>query len=98
MCIPHEEHTEAEAEPSPRGSQGHKRTSPTNSDSKQPTRLATQKYVVRPVSSQNSQNVPQTGRLKNFIPAWERITLDPWVLQVVQGYKIELITNPVQQF
>ncbi len=75
MCIPHEEHTEAEAEPSPRGSQGHKRTVPTNSDSKQPTRLATQKYVFRPVSSKNSQNVPQTGRLKYFIPAWERIEL-----------------------
>ena len=44
------------------------------------------------------QSLPKTGRLKYFIPAWELITQDPWVLQVVQGYKIELVTVPVQQF
>ena len=44
------------------------------------------------------QSLPETGRLKYFIPAWELITQDPWVLQVVQGYKIELVTVPVQQF
>ena len=44
------------------------------------------------------QSLPKTGSLKYFIPAWELITQDPWVLQVVQGYKIELVTVPVQQF
>ena len=43
------------------------------------------------------QEVPQTARLKFFFPVWERITQDPWVLEVIQGYKIELVTPPVQQ-
>jgi hypothetical protein len=44
-----------------------------------------------------TQNIPQTGRLKFFTPAWEMITQDPWILQVIQGYQIELVTPPVQQ-
>ena len=44
-----------------------------------------------------TQNIPQTGRLKFFTPAWEMITQDPWVLQVIQGYQIKLVTPPVQQ-
>ena len=43
------------------------------------------------------QDLPQTARLKFFLPSWERITQDPWVLEVIQGYKIELVTPPVQQ-
>ena len=31
---------------------------------------------------------PLTGRLKYFTSTWEKITQDPWVLQVVQGYQI----------
>lgn len=27
----------------------------------------------------------------------EKITLDPWVLQVMQGYQIEFLKRPVQQ-
>jgi hypothetical protein len=34
------------------------------------------------------------GRLT---PTWEMITQDPWILQVIQGYQIELVTPPVQQ-
>ena len=43
------------------------------------------------------QDLPQTAHLKFFLPSWERITQDPWVLEVIQGYKIELVTPPVQQ-
>ena len=42
------------------------------------------------------QNVPQTGRLTFFTPAWEMITQDPWVLKVIQGYQIEFVTPPVE--
>jgi hypothetical protein len=42
-------------------------------------------------------NIPPTGRLVFFLPVWKRITQDPWVLQVVQGYQLELLSTPVQQ-
>ena len=42
-------------------------------------------------------NLPQAGRLKHFLSAWEQITKDPWVLQVVSGYQIEFINTFVQQ-
>ena len=44
----------------------------------------------------NYHNLPIAGRLKHFLPAWERVTKDPWVLQVTQGYLIEFMTEPVQ--
>ena len=39
---------------------------------------------------------PLTGRLKYFTSTWEKITQDPWVLQVIQGYQIEFMKPPVQ--
>jgi hypothetical protein len=42
------------------------------------------------------QKLPPTGRLKFFSSIWEKITGDPWVLQVVQGYQIEFVKPPVQ--
>ena len=41
-------------------------------------------------------HLPQAGRLKHFLPAWEQITKDPWILQVVSGYQIEFLDYPVQ--
>ena len=40
-------------------------------------------------------HLPQAGRLKHFLPAWEQITKDPWILQVVSGYQIEFLDYPV---
>ena len=39
---------------------------------------------------------PLTGRLKYFTSTWEKITQDPLVLQVVQGYQIEFMKPPVR--
>ena len=61
-----------------------------------PARISTHRYVFRNLSTQHTPG-PQTARLKFFLPSWERITQDPWVLEVIQGYKIELVTPPVQQ-
>ena len=36
------------------------------------------------------------GRLKYFLPNWQQITLDPVILDTVQGYKLEL-TSPLIQ-
>ena len=47
--------------------------------------------------SPSINNLPQAGRLKPFLSAWEQITKDPWVLQVVSGYQREFINTLVQQ-
>ena len=36
------------------------------------------------------------GRLQFFSQNWQHITQDPWVLQTVQGYEIELLDCPCQ--
>jgi hypothetical protein len=41
-------------------------------------------------------NCPIAGRLKHFLPNWESITQDPWILQVVKGYPIDFSETPVQ--
>ena len=41
---------------------------------------------------------PVGGRLKRFLSNLECITQDPWVLESVQGVKLEFVTNPVQRF
>jgi len=41
-------------------------------------------------------SLPLAGRLKYFLPVWEQITRDPWVLQVVSGYLIEFSHTPIQ--
>ena len=46
--------------------------------------------------TQLTPNIPPTGRLKYFQPVWQRITQDPWVLQVIQGYQLELLSTPTQ--
>ena len=29
---------------------------------------------------------------------WERITADPWILECVKGYRLELVCPPLQKF
>ena len=36
------------------------------------------------------------GRLQLFLPNWKRITADPWVINCIQGYSIDLIQEPFQ--
>ncbi len=42
------------------------------------------------------QKLPPIRRPKYFISIWEKITGDPWVSQVVQGYQIEFVKPFVQ--
>ena len=42
-------------------------------------------------------NLPIAGRLIYFLPAWVQIARDPWVLQVVQGYQIQFVCDPIQE-
>ena len=43
-------------------------------------------------------NAPKAGQLAIAKQNWEKVTSDPWVLQTVQGYSLELITVPTQSF
>jgi hypothetical protein len=38
----------------------------------------------------------QAGRLRFFQKAWLNITSDQWILESIQGVKIEFVTKPVQ--
>ena len=40
--------------------------------------------------------VHPAGRIKAYIQNWKVLTQDPWVLEVVQGKKIEWLTTPHQ--
>ena len=37
-----------------------------------------------------------TGRLILFLENWSKVTQDHWILNTVQGYKLELMKEPVQ--
>ena len=41
-------------------------------------------------------NAPKAGWLAIAKQNWEKVPSDPWVLQTVQGYSLELVTAPTQ--
>lgn len=41
-------------------------------------------------------HLPLAGRLKHCISNWEIITKDPWVLETVQGFHLDLMSTPHQ--
>jgi len=41
--------------------------------------------------------LPTAGRLPQCLQNWQEITADQWILQVVQGYKLELLATPAQK-
>ena len=43
------------------------------------------------------ENPLLAGRLKYFIENWKMITLDPWILDTVMGYKINFVNYPFQE-
>ena len=43
-----------------------------------------------------TRNLPLVGRVKNFLTNWHCITQDEWVLNKVNGYRIEFPRKPYQ--
>lgn len=41
-------------------------------------------------------HLPVGGRLMHFVTNWQKITKDPWVLEAIEGYKIEFHSEPAQ--
>jgi len=54
----------------------------------------TQKGFVKPQTAQLSLNV--AGRLNHFLENWKVLTIDKWVLDMVQGLWIPFVNLPVQ--
>ena len=44
----------------------------------------------------NLENLPVAGRLRFFKENWKKLTNDPFILKVVQGYQIPLLPEPTQ--
>jgi hypothetical protein len=59
-------------------------------------RSPNKKYVF-PIFPICECNAKTGGRLADFIENWRLITSDLWVLGVIQGYEIPLLTTPQQQ-
>jgi len=63
------------------------------------TPISTQSHHIKVLIGQmnlqlNSPNL--AGRLAYYVPNWEQITQDRWVLQTISGYKLDLTQTPCQ--
>ena len=43
------------------------------------------------------ESLPEAGRIQHCKRNWELISSDPWILQVVEGYHLELMETPYQR-
>ncbi|CAC5413118.1 unnamed protein product [Mytilus coruscus] len=53
----------------------------------------TKSFLISPIQC----NLPIAGRLRWFLKNWQKITGDHFILQIVQGYKLEFYTLPLQR-
>ena len=69
---------------------------------KTPVRTGQREKTILDVSTGLSVlNTPksfQGGQLKWFIPEWEKITTDKWILETLKGYNLERESTPWQSF
>ena len=56
-----------------------------------------QKLVKRLFSSGQLPNVQILGRLKHFVKKWELLTKDQSILEIVKGYQIPFLSQPLRQ-
>lgn len=50
-----------------------------------------------PVKVRDYSQVPVGGRIKYFVENWQVLTSDPWILECVQGVKLEFCQTPPKQ-
>ena len=53
------------------------------------------KRGILPLEVVDTQSPTVTGRLALFLANWQRVTQDCWVLNTIQGYKIEFLSEPI---
>jgi len=51
------------------------------------------RYIATEVAA---RDLPLAGRMKHFLPNWQAITRDEWMLTTVMGYRIEFLQKPHQ--
>ena len=51
--------------------------------------------ILSPIA--NLETLPPAGRVCSCIRNWELISDDPWILEVVMGYRLELAHIPHQR-
>ena len=61
------------------------------------TQALQSKGVKNMVTEIALRNVPLAGRVQHFLSNWQAITQDEWVLQTIQGYRIEFLQRPNQR-
>ena len=54
-------------------------------------------WVKSLFSARKVANLPLAGRLKHFLEAWEILTKDSEILEIVKGSKIPFLKNPTQE-
>ena len=55
------------------------------------------KLVKRLFSSGQLPNVQISGRIKHFVKKWQFLTKDQSILEIVKGYQIPFLSQPLQQ-
>ena len=54
-------------------------------------------WVKSLFSARKVPNLPLSGRLKYFFEAWEILTKDPEILEIVKGFTVPFLKNPTQE-
>ena len=54
-------------------------------------------WVKSLFSARKVPNLPLSGRLKYFLKAWEILTKDPEILEIVNEFKMTFLKNPTQE-
>ena len=52
--------------------------------------------IKRLLYVENMQNFRPAGRLQYFLKSWEKLTNDPFILELVKGYQIPFLSKPSQ--
>ena len=63
------------------------------------TQVASPKHHLEVLIGQMNLTITSpilAGRLAQFIPNWQKVTQDRWVLQAIGGYQLELVQTPWQ--
>ena len=48
-------------------------------------------------AASEEESLPIAGRIKHFLPNWENLTQDRWVLETVEGFRVPFRQKPFQQ-
>lgn len=56
------------------------------------------KFIKTMLTLGNLESLPVAGRLRFFLENWKKMTIDPFILKIYQGYQILLLWKPLNFF